>query len=137
MIAGGGDRTRTTLSDHRILSPVRLPVPPPRRADESIARRRGHDVRALESAAKAHHSLNLRITEGAVRGDASVVVNLRVARNLFETCRTSPSFCRSHQRSPGTAATLMRIYVPTFDERHRRRAAARRILPLIELEEAQ
>src|SRR5262245_2483554 len=29
--AGGGDRTHTTLSGHRILSPVRLPVPPPRR----------------------------------------------------------------------------------------------------------
>ncbi len=29
--AGGGNRTRTPLSRLRILSPVRLPVPPPRR----------------------------------------------------------------------------------------------------------
>src|SRR3989442_10221422 len=29
--AGGGDRTRTPLSGHGILSPERLPVPPPRR----------------------------------------------------------------------------------------------------------
>jgi hypothetical protein len=29
--AGGGDRTHTPLAGPRILSPVRLPVPPPRR----------------------------------------------------------------------------------------------------------
>jgi hypothetical protein len=29
--AGGGNRTRTPLAGPRILSPVRLPVPPPRR----------------------------------------------------------------------------------------------------------
>src|SRR3989442_14720482 len=28
--AGGGDRTRTPLSGHGILSPGRLPIPPPR-----------------------------------------------------------------------------------------------------------
>ena len=34
--AGGGNRTHTSLAGPRILSPVRLPVPPPRRLVESI-----------------------------------------------------------------------------------------------------
>src|SRR5688572_11101746 len=34
--AGGGNRTHTPLAGPRILSPVRLPVPPPRRLVESI-----------------------------------------------------------------------------------------------------
>ena len=59
--AGGGDRTRTILSDHRILSPVRLPVPPPRRmrwkyrmphdlssqSSRSSSSLTGHDARAI------------------------------------------------------------------------------------------
>src|SRR5262245_21139446 len=34
--AEGGNRTRTTLSDPRILSPVRLPVPPPRHVAQCV-----------------------------------------------------------------------------------------------------
>ena len=36
--AGGGNRTRTPLARPRILSPVRLPVPPPRHVVQCVER---------------------------------------------------------------------------------------------------
>src|SRR5471032_2926849 len=48
--AGGGHRTHTPLAGPRILSPVRLPVPPPRHVDDESIVSTSYAVSILASA---------------------------------------------------------------------------------------
>ena len=63
LCAGGGNRTRTPLARPRILSPVRLPVPPPRHVVELTTRSDSIGVRKHDATATppSRHSAGPRV----------------------------------------------------------------------------
>src|SRR5262249_32421373 len=76
--AGGGNRTRTPVSRPRILSPVRLPVPPPRRAAQCAARGdcTGCAILATLTQANGERPSHVQVFMAGLRPDLSLSLSL-------------------------------------------------------------
>lgn len=96
--AGGGDRTHTALSGHRILSPARLPVPPPRR----------HALNGQPQRASGSWSLVQRTRHRAPRTDQEPRTKNREPRCAHPSAARGVD-CSSLPYSPMSCMTTCRV----------------------------